>query len=117
VSNLNSAIVLAAGFGKRMNSSTPKVLHPICGVPMLGHVLNTVQQLKPSQIITVVGHGKERVTKYLNSEFKKVKTAVQKQQNGTGHAVQVALAELKSAKGLVLIMAADTPLLSAKTIS
>ena len=116
MSNLNSAIVLAAGFGKRMNSSTPKVLHPICGVPMLGHVLNTVQQLKPTQIITVVGHGKERVTKYLNSEFKKVKTAVQKQQNGTGHAVQVALAELKSAKGLVLIMAADTPLLSAKTI-
>jgi bifunctional UDP-N-acetylglucosamine pyrophosphorylase/glucosamine-1-phosphate N-acetyltransferase len=117
VSNLNSAIVLAAGFGKRMNSSTPKVLHPICGVPMLGHVLETVQELKPTQIITVVGHGKERVTKYLNSEFKKVKTVVQKEQKGTGHAVQTALAQMKTSKGLVLITAGDTPLLTSDSIT
>ena len=51
MSNLSAAIVLAAGFGKRMNSSTPKVLHPICGMPMLGHVLETVEELKPNQII------------------------------------------------------------------
>jgi len=117
VSNLNSAIVLAAGFGKRMNSSTPKVLHPICGVPMLGHVLETVQELKPTQIITVVGHGKERVTKYLNSEFKKVKTVVQKEQKGTGHAVQTALAQMKTSKGLVLITAGDTPLLTSDSLA
>ena len=117
MSNLNSAIVLAAGFGKRMNSSTPKVLHPICGVPMLGHVLETVQELKPTQIITVVGHGKERVTKYLNSEFKKVKTVVQKEQKGTGHAVQTALAQMKNSKGLVLITAGDTPLLTSDSIT
>jgi len=117
VSNLNSAIVLAAGFGKRMNSSTPKVLHPICGVPMLGHVLETVQELKPTQIITVVGHGKERVTNYLNSEFKKVKTVVQKEQKGTGHAVQTALAQMKTSKGLVLITAGDTPLLTSESIT
>ena len=84
-----------------MHSSTPKVLHPICGMPMLGHVLETVQELKPTQIITVVGHGKERVTKYLSSEFKKVKTVVQKQQKGTGHAVQTALAAMNNFKGLV----------------
>ena len=117
VSNLNSAIVLAAGFGKRMHSSTPKVLHPICGVPMLGHVLETVQELKPTQIITVVGHGKERVTNYLNSEFKKVKTVVQKEQKGTGHAVQTALAQMKTSKGLVLITAGDTPLLTSESIT
>ena len=117
VSNLNSAIVLAAGFGKRMHSSTPKVLHPICGVPILGHVLETVQELKPTQIITVVGHGKERVTKYLNSEFKKVKTVVQKEQKGTGHAVQIALAQMKTSKGLVLITAGDTPLLTSESIT
>jgi bifunctional UDP-N-acetylglucosamine pyrophosphorylase/glucosamine-1-phosphate N-acetyltransferase len=116
VSNLNSAIVLAAGFGKRMNSSTPKVLHPICGVPMLGHVLEIVQELKPTQIITVVGHGKERVTKYLNSEFKKVKIVVQQQQKGTGHAVQTALAQMKTSKGLVLITAGDTPLLTSDSL-
>lgn len=117
MSNLNSAIVLAAGFGKRMNSSTPKVLHPICGVPMLGHVLETVQELKPTQIITVVGHGKERVTKYLNSEFKKVKIVVQQQQKGTGHAVQTALAQMKTSKGLVLITAGDTPLLTSDSLA
>jgi bifunctional UDP-N-acetylglucosamine pyrophosphorylase/glucosamine-1-phosphate N-acetyltransferase len=117
VSNLSAAIVLAAGFGKRMNSSTPKVLHPICGMPILGHVLETVEELKPAQIIAVVGHGKERVTKYLNADFKKVKTDVQKQQKGTGHAVQTALAEMKNFKGLVLITAGDTPLLTSDSIS
>ena len=80
MSNLSAAIVLAAGFGKRMNSSTPKVLHPICGMPILGHVLETVEELKPAQIIAVVGHGKERVIKYLNADFKKVKTVVQRVQ-------------------------------------
>ena len=117
MSNLSAAIVLAAGFGKRMNSSTPKVLHPICGMPILGHVLETVEELKPAQIIAVVGHGKERVTKYLNADFKKVKTVVQKQQKGTGHAVQTALAEMKNYKGLVLITAGDTPLLTSDSIS
>ena len=117
MSNLSAAIVLAAGFGKRMNSSTPKVLHPICGMPMLGHVLETVEELKPAQIIAVVGHGKERVTKYLNADFKKVKTVVQKQQKGTGHAVQTALAEMKNLEGLVLITAGDTPLLTSDSIS
>jgi bifunctional UDP-N-acetylglucosamine pyrophosphorylase/glucosamine-1-phosphate N-acetyltransferase len=117
VSNLSAAIVLAAGFGKRMKSSTPKVLHPICGMPILGHVLETVEELKPTQIITVVGHGKERVTNYLNSEFKKVKTVVQKEQKGTGHAVQTALAQMKTSKGLVLITAGDTPLLTSDSLA
>jgi bifunctional UDP-N-acetylglucosamine pyrophosphorylase/glucosamine-1-phosphate N-acetyltransferase len=84
---------------------------------MLGHVLETVQELKPTQIITVVGHGKERVTNYLNSEFKKVKTVVQKEQKGTGHAVQTALAQMKTSKGLVLITAGDTPLLTSESIT
>jgi bifunctional UDP-N-acetylglucosamine pyrophosphorylase/glucosamine-1-phosphate N-acetyltransferase len=84
---------------------------------MLGHVLETVQELKPTQIITVVGHGKERVTKYLNSEFKKVKITVQKEQKGTGHAVQTALAQMKNSKGLVLITAGDTPLLTSDSIT
>lgn len=84
---------------------------------MLGHVLETVAELKPAQIITVVGHGKERVTKYLNADFKKVRTVVQKQQKGTGHAVQTALAEMKNFKGLVLITAGDTPLLTSDSIS
>ena len=83
---------------------------------MLGHVLEIVQELKPTQIMTVVGHGKERVTKYLNSEFKKVKIVVQQQQKGTGHAVQTALAQMKTSKGLVLITAGDTPLLTSDSL-
>jgi bifunctional UDP-N-acetylglucosamine pyrophosphorylase/glucosamine-1-phosphate N-acetyltransferase len=86
-------------------------------MPILGHVLETVEELKPAQIIAVVGHGKERVTKYLNADFKKVKTVVQQQQKGTGHAVQVALAEMKNFKGLVLITAGDTPLLTSDSIT
>ena len=86
-------------------------------MPMLGHVLETVQELKPTQIIAVIGHGKERVIKYLNADFKKVKTVVQKQQKGTGHAVQTALAEMKNFKGLVLITAGDTPLLTSDSIT
>jgi bifunctional UDP-N-acetylglucosamine pyrophosphorylase / glucosamine-1-phosphate N-acetyltransferase len=65
----------------------------------------------------VVGHGKERVTKYLNSEFKKVKIVVQQQQKGTGHAVQTALAQMKTSKGLVLITAGDTPLLTSDSLA
>ena len=84
---------------------------------MLGHVLETVEELKPTQIIAVIGHGKERVSNYLNSEFKKVKTVVQKEQKGTGHAVQTALAGMKNFKGLVLITAGDTPLLTSDSLA
>ena len=68
MTNLNAAIVLAAGEGKRMNSATPKVLHQICGVPILGHVLNTLKELKPQQNVVVIGHQKEdRKSTRLNS--------------------------------------------------
>jgi bifunctional UDP-N-acetylglucosamine pyrophosphorylase/glucosamine-1-phosphate N-acetyltransferase len=117
MSNLNVAIVLAAGVGKRMNSSTPKVLHPICGTPILGHVLETLKDLKPAQTLVVVGHEKKRVENYLKAEFKKVSTVTQTQQKGTGHAVQIALAAIKAVKGSVLVMAGDTPLLSSDSLA
>jgi bifunctional UDP-N-acetylglucosamine pyrophosphorylase/glucosamine-1-phosphate N-acetyltransferase len=117
VSNLNVAIVLAAGEGTRMKSLTPKVLHEVCGLPILGHVLNTVKELKPQQSLVVIGHQKELVKQYINSQYPKVQTVVQTKQLGTGHAVQTALASLKSVKGLVLVLASDTPLLSSQTLN
>ncbi len=117
MSNLNVAIVLAAGEGTRMKSATPKVLHEVCGQPILGHVLNSVKDVKAQQSVVVIGHQKELVKEYLNSEFPKVQTVVQTKQKGTGHAVQTALASLKSVKGLVLILASDTPLLSSQTLN
>ncbi len=116
MSQLSAAIVLAAGEGKRMHSSTPKVLHPVCGVPLLGHVLSTVSHLSPAQTTVVIGHGKVRVQNYLTSEFKNVHTAIQEKQNGTGHAVQTALASMKEFKGLVLIISGDTPLISPESL-
>ena len=117
MSNLNVAIVLAAGEGTRMKSLTPKVLHEVCGLPILGHVLNTVKELKPQQSLVVIGHQKELVKQYINSQYPKVQTVVQTKQLGTGHAVQTALASLKSVKGLVLVLASDTPLLSSQTLN
>lgn len=117
MSNLNVAIVLAAGEGTRMKSQTPKVLNEVCGLPILGHVLSTVKELKPQQSLVVIGHQKELVKQYINSEFPKVQTVVQTKQLGTGHAVQTALASLKGVKGLVLVLASDTPLLSSQTLN
>ena len=76
MSNLNVAIVLAAGEGTRMKSVSPKVLHEVCGLPILGHVLSTVKELKPQQSLVVIGHQKELVKQYINSEFPKVQTVL-----------------------------------------
>ena len=117
MSNLNVAIVLAAGEGTRMKSNAPKVLHEVCGLPILGHVLDTVKELKPQQSVVVIGHQKELVKQYISSDYPKVQTVVQTKQLGTGHAVQTALASLKGVKGLVLVLASDTPLLSSQTLN
>ena len=81
------AIVLAAGQGKRMKSKLYKVLHPVCGKPMVGHVLNAVQEAGCERSIVVVGHGAEAVKSYLGSSAEYV---LQEQQLGTGHAVKQA---------------------------
>ena len=81
------AIVLAAGQGKRMKSKLYKVLHPVCGKPMVGHVLQTVKEASCERTVVVVGHGAEAVQAYIGdgAEF-----VLQEQQLGTGHAVQQA---------------------------
>jgi len=106
-------IVLAAGKGTRMKSKLYKVLHPVCGKPMVRHVIDELKQIGADQIITVVGHGADEVKKELkdDSEF-----VLQEQQLGTAHAVIQAKELLQDKEGLTLVVCGDTPLLKADTI-
>ncbi|WP_285890577.1 bifunctional UDP-N-acetylglucosamine diphosphorylase/glucosamine-1-phosphate N-acetyltransferase GlmU [Paenibacillus macerans] len=107
------AIVLAAGQGKRMKSKLYKVLHPVCGKPMVGHVLNAVQQAGCERTIVVVGHGAEAVKSYLGSSAEYV---LQEQQLGTGHAVKQAGPQLAGEEGTTVVICGDTPLVTAETL-
>ncbi|MCK1815405.1 bifunctional UDP-N-acetylglucosamine diphosphorylase/glucosamine-1-phosphate N-acetyltransferase GlmU [Streptomyces sp. XM4011] len=115
-----AVIVLAAGEGTRMKSATPKVLHEICGRSLVGHVVAAAGELDPERLVVVVGHARERVAAHLAEIAPAALTAVQEEQNGTGHAVRVALAELGGAgelSGTVLVTCGDTPLLTAATLA
>jgi bifunctional UDP-N-acetylglucosamine pyrophosphorylase/glucosamine-1-phosphate N-acetyltransferase len=106
-------IVLAAGEGTRMKSSTPKVLHRLGGRTMLGHVLAAAEALDPEHLVVVVGHGRDEVAATLTG---KARAVVQETQDGTGHAVEVALATLGELTGTVVVLPGDTPLITAATL-
>ena len=87
-----AAVVLAAGEGTRMKSSVPKVLHPLCGRPMLLYVIGALEELDLERIVVVVGHGSEQVIKTLHSETDvPLEFVEQRVQRGTGDAVSVGL--------------------------
>ncbi|WP_406265542.1 bifunctional UDP-N-acetylglucosamine diphosphorylase/glucosamine-1-phosphate N-acetyltransferase GlmU [Actinacidiphila glaucinigra] len=111
-----AVIVLAAGEGTRMKSATPKVLHAISGRSLVGHVVAAARALEPEHLLVVVGHAREQVTAHLAGADAAVRTAVQYEQNGTGHAVRAGLAELPELTGTVVITAGDTPLLTPDTL-
>ncbi len=110
--NIN-AIVLAAGAGTRMKSKTPKVLHKISGVPLVGHIVDLLEAIQVTKTTIVIGHGKEKVEDYLSS--RSVNIAYQEQRLGTGHAVMMAQDTIKEDE-TVLILTGDTPLLRVETI-
>ncbi|CCK29533.1 Bifunctional protein glmU [Streptomyces davaonensis JCM 4913] len=100
-----------------MKSTTPKVLHEICGRSLVGHVLAAARELRPEQLVVVVGHAREKVTAHLAEVDTEVRTAVQAEQNGTGHAVRMGLEELGgSVDGTVIVVCGDTPLLTGATL-
>jgi bifunctional UDP-N-acetylglucosamine pyrophosphorylase/glucosamine-1-phosphate N-acetyltransferase len=105
-------VVLAAGQGKRMASSKPKVLHPLAGRPLLRHVLDTVAALDPARVHVVVGHLAEQVQAAFADDVHWVHQA---EQLGTGHAVQLAVPHA-SADGVVLVVYGDVPLIGADTL-
>jgi bifunctional UDP-N-acetylglucosamine pyrophosphorylase/glucosamine-1-phosphate N-acetyltransferase len=106
-------VVLAAGQGKRMHSSLPKVLHPLAGRPLLAHVLEAARSLKPRRIVVVHGHGGEEVRAAFPGDD--LDWALQAEQLGTGHAVRQALPHL-AADAEILILYGDVPLVRAETL-
>ncbi|MEU7556548.1 bifunctional UDP-N-acetylglucosamine diphosphorylase/glucosamine-1-phosphate N-acetyltransferase GlmU [Streptomyces sp. NPDC044571] len=113
-----AVVVLAAGEGTRMKSATPKVLHEICGRSLVGHVVAASRELDPAHLVVVVGHAREQVAAHLADIDAGVRTAVQYEQNGTGHAVRMALEELGGQiTGTVVVVCGDTPLLTGETLA
>ncbi len=108
-----AVIILAAGKGERMKSELPKVLHSLCGRPMLGFVLDLVRDLKAAKTIAVLGYRHEDVAKHITPG---VKVVIQKRVIGTADAVKQALPQLKNFRGTVVVLYGDTPLLKKETI-
>jgi bifunctional UDP-N-acetylglucosamine pyrophosphorylase / glucosamine-1-phosphate N-acetyltransferase len=112
-----AVIVLAAGQGTRMKSALPKVLHAMCGRSMLGHVLAAVEPLAPQRTLVVVGQSRDQVVGELTEIAPDARPVEQREQNGTGHAVRMALeAAPDLIDGTVLMLPGDTPLLTADTL-
>lgn len=109
-----SVIILAAGRGVRMHSSLPKMLHPIGGMPMLEHVINSAKSLSPSEIVVVFGHQGELLKKSLG-HHEDLKWVEQSETLGTGHAVLQALPKIASE--WVLILCGDAPLVTSQMLN
>lgn len=113
-----TAIVLAAGQGTRMKSRRPKVLHELCGWPMIHHVVASALAAGAADVVVVVGYGRDEVQRYLAGAFgDRVRTAVQEEQRGTGHAVLCAMPSLRECAELAMILCGDTPLLDAPELA
>lgn len=106
-------IILAAGQGTRMKSKLYKVLHPVCGKTMVRHVIEQMRAVEANRIVTVVGHGADKVKAELDGECEFV---LQEEQLGTAHAVMQTKKLLKDKDGITLVACGDTPLLKAATI-
>jgi len=110
---LIDAVVLAAGKGTRMKSDLPKVLHKIAGRPLLDHVLDTVAAVGIDHTVVVVGHEAAMVENSCRREG--IDFVLQEPQLGTGHAVQMAVGNLRSG-GYSVVLAGDVPLLRSETL-
>jgi bifunctional UDP-N-acetylglucosamine pyrophosphorylase / glucosamine-1-phosphate N-acetyltransferase len=107
------AIILAAGQGTRMKSKLYKVLHPVCGKPMVQHVVDQISNLQIENIVTIIGHGAELVKAQLGD---KSSYALQAEQLGTAHAVIQASDALQDKEGTTIVVCGDTPLIKAETM-
>ncbi|MGO0790451.1 bifunctional UDP-N-acetylglucosamine diphosphorylase/glucosamine-1-phosphate N-acetyltransferase GlmU [Herbaspirillum seropedicae] len=106
-------VILAAGMGKRMQSSLPKVLHPLAGKPLLGHVIDTARALAPSRLCVIYGHGGDAVPQAFAD--RDLAFARQEPQLGTGHAVMQALPHLEDGVP-TLVLYGDVPLTTAASL-
>lgn len=107
------AVILAAGQGTRMKSKLYKVLHPVCGKPMVEHVVDHVAKLEIQEMVTIIGHGAELVQAQLGDRSH---YALQEQQLGTAHAVMQAASKLEGKEGVTIVVCGDTPLIKPETM-
>lgn len=112
MNNKVAAVILGAGKGTRMKSDLPKVMMPVCGKSMIRHIIDTLEQIKVDEIVTVIAPDGDIVKK----EVAPYKTCVQDKQLGTGHAVKCAREALKGFDGDVLVIFGDQPLYTKATI-
>src|SRR5436309_389444 len=113
-----TAVILAAGQGTRMKSATPKVLHTLCGRPLVYYPVKAALDAGCRDVVVVVGYGAELVTAYLKAAFgARVKTAVQEQQRGTGDAARAGLTGVAADAEHVLVYYGDAPLLRAEDVA
>ncbi len=110
-----AVIILAAGLGTRMKSQKAKVLHEICGVPMINQVVETCLKASLRNIIAVIGYQAEEVRSVVSQRYN-IRYACQTEQLGTGHAVMCALPELEPTVNDVIILCGDVPLLKSETL-
>jgi bifunctional UDP-N-acetylglucosamine pyrophosphorylase/glucosamine-1-phosphate N-acetyltransferase len=108
-----TAVILAAGQGTRMKSKKPKVLHNLLGKPMIEYSLDTARQVTRTTPLVIIGHGAQAIRETLGDA---VNSVVQEPQLGTGHALQQAEEVLRGRTDLVLVTAADMPLITAETL-
>ena len=109
--NKIAAIILGAGKGTRMKSDKPKVLMPVCGKPMISHIVETLQTVPVDKIVTVISPEGQDVA----ATVAPYETCVQDKQLGTGHAVNCTKDAMKGFDGTVLVVFGDTPLIKAET--
>ena len=108
-------IILAAGKGKRMMSSLPKVMHKVSGKPMLQYAVDAGLSVEPKQVVAVISD--DLKDNYIKEIKGSVDYVIQHNPQGTGHAVQVALEEIKEDEGVSYILLGDTPLVGASIVS
>ncbi|HEY4184442.1 MAG TPA: bifunctional UDP-N-acetylglucosamine diphosphorylase/glucosamine-1-phosphate N-acetyltransferase GlmU [Polyangia bacterium] len=114
-----ACVVLAAGQGTRMRSAQAKVLHEVLGRPLVAYPVELAQTLGAAPVVAVLGHQRDKVEAALTARFGAgaIRIAEQTERHGTGHAVRVALPALRGAKGILLVLSGDVPLLQRKTLS
>ena len=109
-----ACVILAAGQGKRMKSSLPKVLHRVCGMPMLQSVIDAAKKLDPQRVIVIAGKHIEMFKKEISEP--EVRYVLQKEPKGTGDALKSAMPALRDFEGEIIVLNGDTPLISPATI-
>jgi bifunctional UDP-N-acetylglucosamine pyrophosphorylase / glucosamine-1-phosphate N-acetyltransferase len=116
VTDAIAIVVLAAGMGTRMKSALPKVLHKAGGRSLLGHVLTAAQSLDPERAVIVAGPGMDGVAVEARRFITAARLAEQRQRQGTGHAVAMAIPALEGFSGTVLVLYGDVPLIQPESL-